>query len=67
MKHLQTFESFAQSLNEAKPVKCTVEMVRDGVALTGGSMEYDGEEEQTVVYFKMEGSDEIFVLTNTFE
>jgi hypothetical protein len=51
---------------DAKPVNCTVEMVRDGVALTGGSMDWDGDEEETVLYFKMAGSNEIFVLTNTF-
>jgi hypothetical protein len=52
--------------SDGKPKKCTVEMVRDGVALSGGSMDWSGEEEETVLYYKMEGDDKIYVLTDTF-
>jgi hypothetical protein len=54
------------SNRDAKPVVCTVEMVRDGVALSGGSMEWSGDEEETVLYYKMAGDDKIYVLTDTF-
>jgi len=54
------------SNRDAKPVMCTVEMVRDGVALSGGSMEWSGDEDETVLYYTIEGDDKIYVLTDTF-
>jgi hypothetical protein len=54
------------SSRDAKPTNCTVLLVRDGVALSGGSMEWSGDEEEAVLYYTIDGDDKIYVMTNVF-
>jgi hypothetical protein len=49
---------------DATPAKCTV-VLKKKVALTGGSFELEGDTEEAIFY-TMEGTPTIFVLTNTF-
>lgn len=56
----------SMSNRDASPKKCTVEMARDGVTLSGGSMEWSGEDEETVLYYKIDGDDKIYVMTVAF-
>ena len=54
------------SARSAEPTRCTVVAKRSGVSLSGGSMEYDGENSEDVIYFTFEEDPKVFILTNTF-
>lgn len=55
-----------QTSRDAKPVTCTVVGKGNRVSLHGGSLEWDGEEEDTVYFNLGDDKKTIYVLTNTF-
>lgn len=55
-----------QTSRDAKPVTCTIVGKGIRVSLHGGSLEWDGEEEDTVYFNLGDDKKTIYVLTNTF-